>query len=163
MVQIIMHVYFIKPPGVNFLHAKYTHWLSEPKDQWGKNRQINFKDQFEHFMFFFSLLFQWHITVILFHWQLFYSDNSRMQNYLEDTISFYLSLSLTLFILSCWISIWSPIYAMWIIGWGWCHLKLHIYPIKFETFATLRRIYGVCEVMGFFVFPFLPLSIGIIL
>lgn len=106
----------------------------------------------------FLFFFQWHITVILFHWQLFCSGNSRLQKYLEDTIFFYLSLSLALSILSCWISIWPLIYAMWIIGWGWCNLKLHICHITFETFATLRWICGVVVIFFFF-----PLSIGIIL
>lgn len=91
----------------------------------------------------FLFFYQWHITVILFHWLLFYSGNARLQNYLEDTISFYLFFSLALFILSCWISIWFPIYATWVIGWGWSYLKLHICHITFKTFAILRWICGV--------------------
>lgn len=99
----------------------------------------------------FLFFYQWHITVILFHWLLFYSGNARLQNYLEDTISFYLFFSLALFILSCWISIWFPIYATWVIGWGWSYLKLHICHITFKTFAILR---WMCGVVGWFYFAF---------
>lgn len=143
MIQIIMDVPFIKPPGVNFLNAKSTHWLSETKDQWEKRDKSILKTNLNILCSAFLFFSQWHIAVILFRWQLFYSGNSTLQNYLEDTISFYLSLSLALFILSCWISTWSPIYVTWIIGWGWCNLKLHICHIKFETFAPLIWMCGV--------------------
>lgn len=156
MVQIIVDVPFIKPPGVNFLHAKCTHWLSDPKDQQKKRDKSIWKTNLNILCSSFLYFFQWHITVILLHWQLFYSGNSRLQNYLEDTISFYLSLSLALLILSCWISIWLLIYATWIIDWGWSNLKLNICHFTVKTFATLGWICGVCgEVVGvFFLFSF---------